>query len=95
MRLGSLCVLLVSVLFLPNVSFADDTKKKVSSDNKPFLTVRLVDRQGKPVAGAQTGMIARITGYDAEKGADWSFGHFELKSDSDGLIFVIRTSIVV
>ncbi|QDU08494.1 TlpA family protein disulfide reductase [Gimesia aquarii] len=86
MRLVLQVILFASLLLSLNVVQADDANKKTPSEKKPFLTVCLIDLQGKPVVGAQTGMIALINGYDEENGANWSFGHFGLKSDSNGLI---------
>ncbi|WP_339728912.1 TlpA disulfide reductase family protein [uncultured Gimesia sp.] len=86
MRLGFKYFMLVTTFLFAGVVYADNENKEAKSESKPFLTVQLVDEQGKPVVGAQTGMIALINGYDEENGANWSFGHFGLKSDSNGLI---------
>ncbi|QDV48687.1 TlpA family protein disulfide reductase [Gimesia fumaroli] len=86
MRLGFKYFMLVTGLFFTGILHADDENKEAKSEAKPFLTVQLVDEQGKPVAGAQTGMFSIFKGFNAAHVADWNFGHFELESDSNGML---------
>ncbi len=83
------CLILLMLMCLLNVTqlaLADEIQKKVVAESQPFLTVQLVDETGKPVAGAQTGMVVMVNGYDRQQGAKWTFGHFEEKSDAEGII---------
>ncbi|QDV15960.1 Thiol-disulfide oxidoreductase ResA [Gimesia panareensis] len=73
------------LLFVSSIAVAEE-KQESTEDAKPFLTIKVVDEAGKPVEGARTGMIAVVNGYDREQGAKWSFGHFEQKSDAEGII---------
>ncbi|HAW26895.1 MAG TPA: hypothetical protein DCY03_02075 [Planctomycetaceae bacterium] len=78
-------IVLMSPVFVSLVVAAEE-QNKATEKVKPFLTVKLVDEAGKPVVGAQTGMVVMVNGYDSKQGSNWTFGHFELKSDSEGLI---------
>ncbi len=85
MRLWRYLMVLMSPVFVSLVVAAEE-QNKATEKVKPFLTVKLVDEAGKPVVGAQTGMVVIVNGYDPNQGANWTFGHFELKSDAKGLI---------
>ena len=59
------CLILLMLMCLLNVAqlaLADEIQKEVVAESQPFLTVQLVDETGKPVAGAQTGMVVMVNG---------------------------------
>ncbi|QDT91275.1 TlpA disulfide reductase family protein [Gimesia algae] len=85
MRFWLNCMTMLTILCVSQVVAAEQ-QQAGAEEAKPFLTVKLLDETGKPVEGAQTGMVAIVNGFDREQGASWTFGHFELTSDSEGLI---------
>ncbi|QDV15961.1 Thiol-disulfide oxidoreductase ResA [Gimesia panareensis] len=85
MRLWLTWMMLMSVLLVSQVD-AEEKQQASTEDEKPFLVVKLVDEQGKPVVGAQTGMVAIVKGSDREQGLEWDFGHYEQKSDAEGML---------
>lgn len=79
-------IVLVITLCVSQIVAAKEKPQEAAEEAKPFLTVKLVDQEGKPVEGAQTGASAIFKGFDDQHVGEWSFGHFELQSDSDGII---------
>jgi hypothetical protein len=63
---------------------ADEGNKQVK-DAKPFLTVRLVDEQGKPVADARAGNRIIVKDFDGTKADDWNFRDGG-KVDANGIV---------
>jgi len=79
-------LMLLSLLWVTPLAAAEEKLPETKQPTKPFLTLKLVDEQGKPVAGAQSGMVAIVKGSDREQGLTWDFGQFEQKSDVEGII---------
>lgn len=78
-------LVLLSLLSIPSMAVAEE-KQGATEEKKPFLVVKLVDQEGKPVEGAESGMVAIVKGSDREQGLAWDFGHYEQKSDAEGML---------
>ncbi|WP_197996371.1 TlpA family protein disulfide reductase [Gimesia panareensis] len=78
--------MLLILLSVCSMAVAEEKQPETKQQAKPFLSIKVVDEAGKPVAGAQSGMIAVVTGSDQKTGVDWSFGHYAVRSDEKGII---------
>jgi thiol-disulfide isomerase/thioredoxin len=78
-RVISLAVLLGPLLLCIQISAAEENG--AASDNRPFLVVRLVDKAGKPVAGADAGLYY----YFVRSTGKWDFV-LGTKSNAAGLV---------
>lgn len=84
MRLRSLC-LLGAYLLISTAPAAGDEPDKPTVEGAPYLTIRLVDEKGVPVAGAKAGQWIISSGTKGETPKDWNF-RFGDVSDADGLV---------
>jgi len=62
-----------------------DEEKKHEKDAEPYLTVRLIDEQGKPVADARAGIWVVVSNFDDETPGDWNFRYGD-KADANGVV---------
>ncbi|WP_417381990.1 TlpA family protein disulfide reductase [Gimesia sp.] len=79
-------IVLVITLCVSQIASAEEKQQESVEEAKPFLTVKLVDQQGKPVEGARASISSVINGYDRERGVGWEFVGPEVRSDSEGLV---------
>src|SRR5260370_3160746 len=74
------CALLL--VMVPEASRAQE-KEKPDKDSAPYLTVRIVDEQGKPVAGARAGLWIVANSFDDEP--NWYFRDGDV-ADAKGVV---------
>ena len=73
MRLCARFVVATNLMLVAASSPAADEVGKPVGKEEPFLTVRLVDEQGKPVADARAGIWVVVSNSDDETPGDWNF----------------------
>src|SRR5262249_27404609 len=63
--------------------------EKESGRDEPYLTIRFVDDQGKPVPDAQAGIWVVVSGLGGTKPGTWNF-RYGGKADANGVVRLVE-----
>jgi thiol-disulfide isomerase/thioredoxin len=84
MSIRPLCMCWALVLVAQTQLVADEPAKP-AVDAAPYLTIRLLDEKGLPIAGAKAGLWIIASSHEGQKPDDWYFKDGEV-SDAEGLV---------